>query len=145
MRVARLRRSRRPVRRRARHSLAGRADLRLQPRAVLSPAPPGQAARLDQDPHPRRGPLDRPDRLNAFTVVMGRELASLFAELDADDTVRVVVVTGRGRAFCAGAGAGAIVLASARVTVGWGICALLRLVAPFGAIVRANLRCISWM
>jgi enoyl-CoA hydratase/carnithine racemase len=47
--------------------------------------------------------LDRPDRLNAFTVVMGRELARLFAELDADDTVRVVVVTGRGRAFCAGA------------------------------------------
>src|SRR5689334_4909343 len=34
---------------------------------------------------------------------MGRELARLFAELDADDTVRVVVVTGRGRAFCAGA------------------------------------------
>jgi enoyl-CoA hydratase/carnithine racemase len=47
--------------------------------------------------------LDRPDRLNAFTVVMGRELARLFAELDADDAVRVVVVTGRGRAFCAGA------------------------------------------
>jgi enoyl-CoA hydratase/carnithine racemase len=47
--------------------------------------------------------LDRPDRLNAFTGVMGRELARLFADLDADDTVRVVVVTGRGRAFCAGA------------------------------------------
>ena len=31
--------------------------------------------------------LDRPDRLNAFTVVMGRELARLFADLDADDTV----------------------------------------------------------
>jgi enoyl-CoA hydratase/carnithine racemase len=47
--------------------------------------------------------LDRPDRLNAFTVVMYRELVDAFDRLDADDEVRAVVVTGRGRGFCAGA------------------------------------------
>jgi hypothetical protein len=62
LRVARLRRARRPLRRRARPGLARRADLRLQPGPVLPPAPPGQATRLDQDPHHRRRPLDRHHR-----------------------------------------------------------------------------------
>ena len=47
--------------------------------------------------------LDRPDRLNAFTVTMMRELIDVFDQVDADDDVRAVIVTGRGRAFCAGA------------------------------------------
>jgi enoyl-CoA hydratase/carnithine racemase len=47
--------------------------------------------------------LDRPERLNAFTVQMQQELVDAFGRADADDEVRVVVVTGRGRAFCAGA------------------------------------------
>jgi enoyl-CoA hydratase/carnithine racemase len=47
--------------------------------------------------------LDRPDRLNAFTVPMQRELCGAFDRADADPDVRVVVVTGRGRGFCAGA------------------------------------------
>ncbi len=50
--------------------------------------------------------LDRPDRLNAFTAVMCRELIDAFDGADADDGVRAVVVTGRGRAFCAGADLG---------------------------------------
>ncbi len=47
--------------------------------------------------------LDRPDRLNAFTVRMGDEIADALWRCDADDDVRVVILTGRGRAFCAGA------------------------------------------
>ncbi len=47
--------------------------------------------------------LHRPDRLNAFTTTMAAELAAVAAQADADDEVRVVVVTGAGRAFCAGA------------------------------------------
>ena len=47
--------------------------------------------------------LDRPERLNAFTLVMRGELIDAFDRADADDDVRAVVVTGRGRAFCAGA------------------------------------------
>ena len=47
--------------------------------------------------------LDRPDRLNAFTGQMMQELISAFDEIDADDGVRAVIVTGAGRGFCAGA------------------------------------------
>jgi enoyl-CoA hydratase/carnithine racemase len=50
--------------------------------------------------------LDRPDRLNAFTYQMHTELIDAFDRADADDDVRVVVVTGRGRGFCAGADLG---------------------------------------
>ena len=47
--------------------------------------------------------LNRPERLNAFTATMARELISAFDAADADDDVRVVIVTGEGRGFCAGA------------------------------------------
>jgi enoyl-CoA hydratase/carnithine racemase len=47
--------------------------------------------------------LDRPDRLNAFTQTMGRELIQAFDQADRDDEVRAVIVTGAGRGFCAGA------------------------------------------
>ena len=55
--------------------------------------------------------LNRPDKLNAYTAVMGAELEDAFLRADADDAVRAIVVTGAGRGFCAGAdissGAGA--------------------------------------
>lgn len=47
--------------------------------------------------------LRRPDHLNAFTPRMRDELVDAFAQADADDGVRAVIVTGAGRAFCAGA------------------------------------------
>src|SRR3954467_8578639 len=47
--------------------------------------------------------LHRPERLNAFTATMARELMEAFDRIDADDDVRAVIVTGAGRAFCAGA------------------------------------------
>src|SRR5438445_1763000 len=47
--------------------------------------------------------LNRPERLNADTPTMGRELHEAFAVCDADDAVRAIVVTGAGRGFCAGA------------------------------------------
>lgn len=47
--------------------------------------------------------LHRPDKLNAFTNRMLKEIISAFDEIDADDEVRAVIVTGSGRAFCAGA------------------------------------------
>jgi enoyl-CoA hydratase/carnithine racemase len=46
--------------------------------------------------------LHRPEALNAFTDRMETELLEAFDRCDADDDVRVVVVTGAGRAFCAG-------------------------------------------
>jgi enoyl-CoA hydratase/carnithine racemase len=50
--------------------------------------------------------LNRPERLNAWTPVMQRELIEAFDRSDADDDVRVVIVTGEGRGFCAGADLG---------------------------------------
>jgi len=47
--------------------------------------------------------LNRPDRLNAWTPTMGQELIAAFDAADADDAVRVIIVTGAGRGFCAGA------------------------------------------
>jgi enoyl-CoA hydratase/carnithine racemase len=47
--------------------------------------------------------LNRPDRLNAWTPTMGRELIAAFDAADADDDVRAIIVTGAGRGFCAGA------------------------------------------
>src|SRR5947209_1739553 len=55
--------------------------------------------------------LNRPDKLNAYTGVMGLEIEDAFRRADADDEVRCIIVTGAGRGFCAGAdisaGAGA--------------------------------------
>jgi enoyl-CoA hydratase/carnithine racemase len=47
--------------------------------------------------------LSRPEKLNAFTLTMMREMISALDMADADDSVRAVIVTGDGRAFCAGA------------------------------------------
>jgi enoyl-CoA hydratase/carnithine racemase len=47
--------------------------------------------------------LNRPDKLNAYTAIMGAELTDAIERADADDAVRAIVVTGAGRGFCAGA------------------------------------------
>ncbi len=46
--------------------------------------------------------LDRPEQLNSFTVEMADELEATFRQVNDDDSVRAVIVTGAGRAFCAG-------------------------------------------
>lgn len=47
--------------------------------------------------------LDNPSALNAFTASMVDVFLAALEEVDADDAVRAVVITGRGRGFCAGA------------------------------------------
>ncbi|MCZ6459093.1 MAG: crotonase/enoyl-CoA hydratase family protein [Gammaproteobacteria bacterium] len=47
--------------------------------------------------------LNRPEILNAFNREMLSEMVDAFDRADADDEVRVIIVTGAGRAFCAGA------------------------------------------
>ncbi|HHC08462.1 MAG TPA: 2-(1,2-epoxy-1,2-dihydrophenyl)acetyl-CoA isomerase, partial [Actinobacteria bacterium] len=46
--------------------------------------------------------LRRPDKLNAFTSEMLRDLLTALREAEADDEVRAVLLTGEGRAFSAG-------------------------------------------
>lgn len=46
--------------------------------------------------------LNRPDRLNSFTVAMHAELRDALDAVRADTSVRVLLLTGAGRGFCAG-------------------------------------------
>ncbi|WP_085808979.1 enoyl-CoA hydratase-related protein [Sphingomonas sp. TZW2008] len=47
--------------------------------------------------------LARPEKLNAYTAVMGIELAAAIRAAGTDDAIRAIVLTGEGRGFCAGA------------------------------------------
>jgi len=47
--------------------------------------------------------LNRPDRLNALNITMHHELQEAFRQVNDDEDVRAVVITGAGKAFCAGA------------------------------------------
>ena len=46
--------------------------------------------------------LDRPDKRNALSCALRHELIARLAELEKDDGVRAVIITGAGQAFCAG-------------------------------------------
>jgi 2-(1,2-epoxy-1,2-dihydrophenyl)acetyl-CoA isomerase len=46
--------------------------------------------------------LNRPERLNAFTVEMHAELREALKEIQRDKNVRALLITGAGRGFCAG-------------------------------------------
>lgn len=64
---------------------------------------PYETLLLDVEDHIATITLNRPDRLNAFNGQMFRDLMAVFDETDADDEVRVIIITGAGRGFCAGA------------------------------------------
>lgn len=58
---------------------------------------------VDAHPHGvRLVTLDRPERLNALTQPLKRDLIELLTQAQMDDDVRVLVFTGNGRAFCSG-------------------------------------------
>lgn len=62
---------------------------------------PGRV-RLEAHQHVAVLTLDRPAKLNAFTSAMTAELAGHVGDINADASIRAVVLTGAGRAFCAG-------------------------------------------
>jgi enoyl-CoA hydratase/carnithine racemase len=47
--------------------------------------------------------LNRPDKMNAFTNRMLKEIIAAMDLADADDEVRAIIFTGAGKAYCAGA------------------------------------------
>nr|WP_178993578.1 2-(1,2-epoxy-1,2-dihydrophenyl)acetyl-CoA isomerase PaaG [Raoultella terrigena] len=46
--------------------------------------------------------LNRPDRLNSFNDLMHQQLAESLTQVERDDSVRCLLITGAGRGFCAG-------------------------------------------
>ena len=55
--------------------------------------------------------LNRPEALNAMSPAMAKELHEVALQIDVDNSVRVVILTGTGKAFCAGGDLGAFVAA----------------------------------
>ena len=52
--------------------------------------------------------LNRPQKLNAYTNLMGNELTHAYESLGKRQDVRVIIMTGAGRGFCAGADIGGV-------------------------------------
>jgi enoyl-CoA hydratase/carnithine racemase len=46
--------------------------------------------------------LNRPERMNAFSAAMGESIVTAARDADADDNIRVLIITGAGRGFCSG-------------------------------------------
>lgn len=82
--------------------------------------------------------LDRPDALNAFSGEVMDELCEAFLAVEADDSARVLVLTGAGRAFSAGADLKA--MSAGQPTPRHGLEGLLFAIIDFGKpfIVAAN-------
>ena len=46
--------------------------------------------------------LNDPDRRNVFTLAMSARIQELFDELEADESINAVIITGAGKGFCSG-------------------------------------------
>ena len=81
--------------------------------------------------------LDRPDRLNALTFDVYRELRETFEALDDEPGVRAILLTGAGRAFCSGGDVEEIIGA----LFGRDARGLLEFTRVTGALIRAMIAC----
>ncbi len=61
-----------------------------------------QHLEIEQDGHVATLWLNRPEKLNAMSADMWDDIPAVMAELDGEDSVRVVIVAGRGPAFTVG-------------------------------------------
>jgi len=58
---------------------------------------------LEKDGHMAVLTLNRPDKMNAISAAMRENLPLILQEVQEDDNVRVLIITGAGRGFCSGA------------------------------------------
>ncbi|MBI3303417.1 MAG: enoyl-CoA hydratase/isomerase family protein [Deltaproteobacteria bacterium] len=63
---------------------------------------------VDVQDHIATVTLNRPQKLNAYTTLMGEELTHAYDSLGRRDDARVIIMTGAGRGFCSGADVGAV-------------------------------------
>jgi 2-(1,2-epoxy-1,2-dihydrophenyl)acetyl-CoA isomerase len=63
----------------------------------------GKDLLLEKDGHVAILTLNRPDKMNALSAEMRESLPRALQEIQADDSVRAVILTGAGRGFCSGA------------------------------------------
>ncbi len=95
---------------RAQSVMGGTSQIQRNLVASADPGPPGVMSaydltdelQVDDDGPVRIVRMNRPEQLNATNHGLHRGLAELFPQIDADDEVRAVVLTGNGRAFSAG-------------------------------------------
>lgn len=76
--------------------------------------------------------LDRPETLNSLTFGIYKQLEHLFRDLEEDETVKVVVLTGAGRGFCSGGNVEEII----EPLLGMDIAQTLEFTRMTGAVVR---------
>ena len=57
----------------------------------------------EKDDRIARVTFNRPEIHNAFNWIVITEMAQVFLEIEKDDDIRVVLLTGKGKSFCAGA------------------------------------------
>jgi enoyl-CoA hydratase/carnithine racemase len=81
--------------------------------------------------------LDREKRLNSLTFEVYRELAEAFEQLDREDDVRAIVITGRGKGFCSGGDQDDII----KHLLGRDTPALLAFTRATGRLIAAMRRC----
>src|SRR5688500_18069005 len=58
--------------------------------------------RFEKHGHVALATLDRPDKLNALSGALQRDILNACDEVNKDDDIRVLVLTGAGRGFCSG-------------------------------------------
>jgi 2-(1,2-epoxy-1,2-dihydrophenyl)acetyl-CoA isomerase len=73
---------------------------------------------VDQSQRVATVTFNRPQKLNAMTRAMVKELTGLMDELEADPEVRAIVLTGAGKGFCAGGDMQEVLLAGREADAG---------------------------
>src|SRR5438552_14887992 len=80
-----------------------RGSSHRHPSEEAGPMPPPDTVFAERDGPVATLHLNRPAKRNALTLEMWRRLMALVEELDRDNAVKVIVVSGEGEAFAAGA------------------------------------------
>ena len=91
----------------------------------------GNETILEREGHIAVMTLNRPEKLNAINDGIRNSLSSTFQEVEEDDDIRALIITGAGRGFCSGADVAIQAARASGQQIEAGRCALLGLVGDF--------------